>query len=186
MHSTSAVTSINRRRMFGTSALRRLLLLLLNGSRAIHRKVTDRWREISLIARMRILRVARQLAGVSVLDAGREVFRITIAMQGYPRKLALRRRVVGELAVEPAKLRDDRLRYRVPYLLAAGHSGSKLDGDREVAVAVGVLPGLHDELAGDPRRDRRLLQAHGDVLRVNVRAVVRHRELRAAEHVHER
>src|SRR5437588_5679153 len=160
MHSSSAVTNINRRRMPSTSPPRRLLLLLLNGSRGIHRKCTGRWRGISLITRMRILRVARQLAGVPVFDAGREVFRITIAMQGYPRKLALRRRVVGELAVEPAKLPDDRLRYRIPDLLGAGHPGSKLHGDRKVAVAVDVLPGLHDELAGNPGRDHRLLQGH--------------------------
>src|SRR5437764_7536926 len=167
MHISSAVTSINRRRMPSTSPPRRLLLLLLNGSRGIHSKVTGRWQGISLIARMRILRVARQLAGVPVFDAGREVFRITIAMQGYPRKLALGRRVLGELAVEPAKLRDDRVRYSVPYLLAAGHPRSKFDGDREVAVAVGVLRRLHDELPGDPWCDRRLLQADRDVLRVD-------------------
>ena len=48
------------------------------------------------------------------------------------------------------------------------------------------LDHLEDELAGDPAADGRLLQADGDVLRIDVGAEVGHREVRAPEHPGER
>ena len=64
-----------------------------------------------------------------MLDTGREVFRITGRMQAHLGKLVLARGVVGELAVEPAELIDDRLGNPEPHLLGAGYPWCQLDRD---------------------------------------------------------
>ena len=53
----------------------------------------------------------------------------------------------------------------------------ELDRDGQMRVAVGVAGHLEHELAGDPAADGRLLQADGDVLRIDVGTEVGHREM---------
>src|SRR5581483_1208387 len=85
-------------------------------------------------------------AGVAVLDAGREVLRILEPAQRHVRQLAVRRDVVGELAVQPHEMVADRARYLGRR--GVGMARRALHGDAQPAVAVGVLHGLEHELPG--------------------------------------
>ena len=84
------------------------------------------------------------------------------------------------------QLRPDRLCQHAFARCVSRLAGRELDRDGQVRVAVGVAGHLKHELAGDPTADGRLLQADGDVLRVDVGAEVGHREVRAPEHPGER
>src|SRR6266545_4436659 len=71
-----------------------------------------------------------RLACVAVLDPNREIFWVAQRRQAHARQLVLGRHVVGELAVQPPQLRQDRLGDRLLLGGVAGHIRRQLDHHR--------------------------------------------------------
>src|SRR5690242_8261222 len=76
-----------------------------------------------------------RFARIAMLDPDRKILRVAHWPERHLRHPILGRHIVGELAVEAHKMRQDRLADRLPPLLVALDARRQLDRDRQETVA---------------------------------------------------